>query len=109
MLSTYLKLFLVGCVLSTGLIGSYLIHFKQFQPQRWLYISFHAVAIGITFALVTCAGKSVFLFLVVIAVAAIFFFTDAARYDKKLEHMLVALMGGILIGVTNLASMLLCC
>ena len=109
MLLPYLKLLLVGCVLSIGFIGSYLIHRKQFLPQRWLYISLHAVAIGLTFALITCAGKSVFLFLVLVAIAALFFYADAARHDEKLEHMLIALMGGLLIGLTNLASMLLCC
>jgi multisubunit Na+/H+ antiporter MnhB subunit len=107
--TTYLKLFLVGCVLAIGFIGSYLIYRKRLSPQLWWQTSLKALAIGVGLSFITCLGTSLFLLLVVLCIAAIVYFADAAQQDEKVEYMLVATLGGLLIGLINLASMLLCC
>jgi hypothetical protein len=109
MLSTYLKLWLVGCTLAIGFIGSYLIYRKCLKLNVWAQISVKAVVFGIALTFIACIETSLLVFIAVLGIAAVAYFAEAAQQDQKLEQVLVATMGGILIGLTNLASMLLCC
>jgi hypothetical protein len=77
--------------------------------DTWTTISLKAMGIGVALWFAICLGHALFISLVTLGIANIFYFARAALENRSLEHMLVALAGGILIGIICLAGLLACC
>lgn len=105
----FITAFLVGCVITTGLLGSYFIHRKQFEPRFWLKAALLAAGIGAILAMILCAGSAVFATGIAIAFAIILYLSPQAKQNEKLEQLLVSTAGGILIGLVSMVGFYMCC
>lgn len=101
--------FVAGCVITSGLLGSYLIRRKLFELKHWLNTTLLSFGIGAIFTLLLCAGSPVFSTSVAIAFAAIIYFAPQAKQDEKLEQLLTSTAGGIVIGLISMVGFVMCC
>lgn len=105
----FISAFLAGCIINVGLIGSYLIQRKQFNPKSWLNTSLLAIGIGVLFTQCLCAGYPVFSTAVAVTIAVIIYFSVHAKQNEKIEQTLVSAIGGVLIGMISLVGFIMCC
>ena len=101
--------FLVGCVITSGLLGSYLIQRKRFEFKFWLKTALLAAGIGAVFSTLLCAGSAVFSTAIAIAFAVIIYLSPQAKQNENLEHLLASTAGGILIGLVSMVGFIMCC
>jgi hypothetical protein len=105
----FISAFLTGCSITTGLIGSYLIHRKGFNLKTWSSTSLFAIGIGVLFTQLLCAGFAVFSTSVAVTIAAIIYFGAHTKQNETLEQTLVSALGGVLIGMISLVGFIMCC
>ncbi len=105
----FISAFLAGGIITTGLIGSYLIQRQRFTLKIWLNISLLALGIGVLFTQCLCAGYPVFSTVIAVTIAAIIYFSAYAKQNEKLEQILVSAIGGVLIGMISLVGFIMCC
>jgi hypothetical protein len=101
--------FIAGCVITSGLLGSYLIQRKQFGLKYWFNTALLSFGIGAIFTLLLCAGSPVFSTAVAIAFAITIYFAPQAKHDEKLEQLLTSTAGGIVIGLISMVGFFMCC
>ncbi|HTF96454.1 MAG TPA: hypothetical protein VL995_10000 [Cellvibrio sp.] len=101
--------FLIGCVITTGLLGSYFIQRKRLEPRLWLKTALLAAGIGAILATLVCAGSAVFSTGIALGFAAIMYLSPHAKQNEKLEQLLVSTAGGILIGLVSMIGFIMCC
>ena len=101
--------YLAGCLITTGVLGSYLIQRKRFKLKIWFSTALLATGIGAIFTLFLCEGTSVFSSIVALAIAVIFYLSPQANQNEKIEQLIASTLGGILIGMVSLIGFLMCC
>nr|WP_324257948.1 hypothetical protein [Cellvibrio fontiphilus] len=101
--------FIAGCVITSGLLGSYLIQRKQFVLQYWFNTALLSFGIGAISTLLLCTGLPVFSTSIAVALGVIIYFAPQAKHDEKLEQVLTSIAGGIVIGLVSMVGFVMCC
>ncbi len=101
--------YLAGCIITAGLLGSYLIQRKRFELSVWLSATLLAISIGAILTIFLCSGPPVFSTVVALGFAVIIYLSPQAKQNENIERLLASTTGGIIIGMESMVGFVMCC
>lgn len=101
--------YFAGCIITAGLLGSYLIQRQRFELRVWLSTALLAIGIGAILTILLCSGLPVFSTVVALAFAVIIYLSPQAKQNENIERLLASTTGGILIGIVSMVGFVMCC